>query len=195
MLEQLTNNNYGGGFPQISGNNIVWQGGVGGSDPEIFFYNGSTTTRLTNNNYDDYTPQISGNNIVWVGEVGGSDGEIFYYNGSTTTGNQFELEPWATQQGTFWDTQQWLVGNFNGDGRDDIVKAFNKGSLANIDVHTSNAINTNLASLADSRSEAIAKLSLTQSQQNTLIEVNDPTLAILTGVNSSALTADAFAVI
>jgi hypothetical protein len=46
---QLTNNNTDDRFPQISGNNIVWNG-TDGNDSEIYFYNGTTTTQLTNNN-------------------------------------------------------------------------------------------------------------------------------------------------
>ncbi len=44
---------------------------------------------------------------------------------------------WATRQGGFWNTQQWLSGDFNGDGKDDFAKVFNDGGLASIDVHLS----------------------------------------------------------
>jgi subtilisin family serine protease len=59
--------------------------------------------------------------------------DVHLSNGSSLTGQR-----WATRQGAFWDTQQWLVGDFNGDGRDDVAKAFNDNGLASIDVHLSN---------------------------------------------------------
>ncbi|MFM7676617.1 MAG: S8 family serine peptidase [Synechococcus sp.] len=57
---------------------------------------------------------------------------------SPSTGNRFAIQTWASRQGGFWDTQQWMTGDFNGDGRDDLAKAFNDGSQASIDVHLSN---------------------------------------------------------
>ena len=49
-----------------------------------------------------------------------------------------QLQRWATQQGGFWDTQQWLIGDFDGDGKLDLVNVFNDGGLASIDTHLSN---------------------------------------------------------
>ena len=66
-------------------------------------------------------------------EEGYASLDVHLSNGST-----FEIERWATKQGGFWDTQQWLVGDFNGDGRDDMVKAFNEEGYASLDVHLSN---------------------------------------------------------
>ncbi len=84
---QLTNRDNVKGNPQISGNNIVWNGSDG-HDSEIFFYNGSTVTTLTNNGRPDYYPQVSDDNVVWEGRV--VDGyrhlgwQIFFFNGSST---------------------------------------------------------------------------------------------------------------
>lgn len=49
----------------------------------------------------------------------------------------FAIQRWATQQGGFWDAQKWVVGDFNGDGRDDLAKAFDDGGFSSIDVHLS----------------------------------------------------------
>ena len=50
--------------PQINNNGqVVWEG-YDGTDWEIFFYNGTTTTQLTNNSYDDTHPQINDNGYV-----------------------------------------------------------------------------------------------------------------------------------
>jgi hypothetical protein len=53
-----------------------------------------------------------------------------------STGSGFGIQRWATRQGGFWDAQQWLVGDFNGDGKDDLAKAFTDAGLASMDVHT-----------------------------------------------------------
>jgi len=53
----------------------------------------------------------------------------------------FTNQRWATQQGGFWNNQKWLVGDFNGDGLDDLAKVFNDGNQASIDVHLSNGSN------------------------------------------------------
>ena len=47
----------------------------------------------------------------------------------------FALQRWATGQGRYWNEQQWRVGDFNGDGKDDMAKAFEDGGKACIDVH------------------------------------------------------------
>ncbi|MDJ0733997.1 MAG: hypothetical protein QNJ47_07935 [Nostocaceae cyanobacterium] len=50
------------------------------------------------------------------------------------------MQHWAYQQGGFWDSQKWILGDFNGDGKDDLAKAFNDGGLATIAVFTLCAI-------------------------------------------------------
>ncbi|WP_445635478.1 Peptidase S8/S53 domain-containing protein [Nostoc sp. DSM 114161] len=57
----------------------------------------------------------------------------------------FTNERWATRQGGFWNSQKWLVGDFNGDGRDDLAKVFNEANQANIDVHLSSGSNFTIA--------------------------------------------------
>jgi serralysin len=54
-----------------------------------------------------------------------------------STGSSFFMQRWATRQGGFWDGQQWMSGDFNGDGRDDLAKAFGEGVFASLDVHLS----------------------------------------------------------
>ena len=67
-----------------------------------------------------------------------NDGGLASLDTHLSNGSSFTLQRWATRQGGFWDAQQWLVGDFNGDGKDDMAKAFNDGGLASIDVHVSN---------------------------------------------------------
>ena len=59
-------------------------------------------------------------------------------------GSSFNIDRWATQQGGFSNAQKWLVGDFNGDGRDDLAKAFNNNGQANIDVHLSDGSGFNI---------------------------------------------------
>ena len=78
--------------PQVYGSNVVWYGyEEGGSDREIFLYDGNGITQLTHNSYNDggvnRGPQIYGSNVVWQGSDG-SDEEIFLYDGSTTVTTQ-----------------------------------------------------------------------------------------------------------
>ncbi len=51
--------------------------------------------------------------------------------------SKFAMQRWTTQQGGFWNSQQWFTGDFNGDGLTDIVKVFNDYGYATIDVHLS----------------------------------------------------------
>jgi hypothetical protein len=75
---------FGESTPQLSGSNVTWMSAdqVNGvyQDWEIFFYNGTTTTRLTNNNGDDYYPQISGSKILWEDR---SNRELLLYDMAT----------------------------------------------------------------------------------------------------------------
>ena len=48
---------------------------------------------------------------------------------------EFTPQRWATGQGRFWNEQQWRVGDFNGDGKDDMAKAFEERGKACIDIH------------------------------------------------------------
>ncbi|RCJ29443.1 hypothetical protein A6770_22190 [Nostoc minutum NIES-26] len=56
-----------------------------------------------------------------------------------SSGSSFGIQRWATKQSGFWNEQKWLSGDFNGDGRDDLAKAFNDNGLASIDVHPSSS--------------------------------------------------------
>ena len=46
------------------------------TDPEIFLWDGSTTTQITHNSGIDTEPAISGSNVVWSG-YDGNDWEIY----------------------------------------------------------------------------------------------------------------------
>ena len=82
-IQQLSDNTYHDGDPDISGSNVVWEG-ENGDDTEIFLYDGSMVIQLTDNNYDDSRPRVSGSNVAWECQDGG-DTEIYFFDGRTTT--------------------------------------------------------------------------------------------------------------
>jgi hypothetical protein len=59
-----------------------------------------------------------------------------------SNGSAFTKFRWATKQGWFWSDQKWVVGDFNGDGRDDFAKFWGDQVGAHqewvCDVHLSN---------------------------------------------------------
>ncbi|MDB9448708.1 FG-GAP repeat domain-containing protein [Dolichospermum circinale] len=66
-----------------------------------------------------------------------NDGGLATIDVHLSSGQGFTMQRWTTREGGFWDSQRWLVGDFNGDGKDDMGKAFNDNGLATIDVHLS----------------------------------------------------------
>ncbi len=61
--------------PAISGSNVVWKG-WDGSDQEIYFWDGSTTTQVTDNDVDDETPDVYDFDVVWSNDEDG-DSDIY----------------------------------------------------------------------------------------------------------------------
>ena len=49
--------------------------------------------------------------------------------------DNFVFENWISQQGRFWDNQDWRAGDFNGDGTSDLARAFQDGRYVSIDVY------------------------------------------------------------
>ena len=97
----------------ISGNNVVWQSGIGDSR-EIFLYDGNETIKLTDNDVPDLSPQINGDNVVWQSGIG-NDSEIFFYNGSETIqltdDNVENAFPAISDSSILW--QEWSVSEEN----------------------------------------------------------------------------------
>jgi 2-phospho-L-lactate guanylyltransferase (CobY/MobA/RfbA family) len=53
------------------------------------------------------------------------------------TRNGFTQQRWATLQGDFWDAQQWVAGDFDGDRYTDLANVFNDSGQTSIDLHRS----------------------------------------------------------
>jgi hypothetical protein len=53
------------------------------------------------------------------------------------SGSMFFIDRWSTQQSTYWSDQRWVVGDFDGDGRTDIAKAYSDGNKNTLDIHRS----------------------------------------------------------
>lgn len=59
-------------------------------------------------------------------------------NVNVQTGNAASfVERWVTEQGRFWDEQDWRAGDFNGDGIDDLARVFRDGRDVSIDLYYS----------------------------------------------------------
>ena len=66
---------------------------------------------------------------------------VFYCGGAAcvdihySTSASMSWSRWVTGQGGYWDGQAWGVGDFNGDGKEELGKAFYDCGAASIDVH------------------------------------------------------------
>jgi serralysin len=67
-----------------------------------------------------------------------NDGGLSSVDVHPSTGTSFGVQRWATQRGIFLDAQKWFAGDFNGDGKTDLVNVFEDAGRASIDVHLSN---------------------------------------------------------
>ena len=65
------------------------------------------------------------------------DGGRMSADAHLSTGSSFKIARWATKQGRIWDEMHWLTGDFNGDGRTDIMKLWESGGRMSADVHIS----------------------------------------------------------
>jgi RHS repeat-associated protein len=65
-----------------------------------------------------------------------------------STGGQFEYQRWAIGQGGYSDTMQWFVGDFNGDGKTDLMKVWNNNGKITADVHVSESSSDLIGSIS-----------------------------------------------
>lgn len=67
---------------------------------------------------------------------GGAGNDTYLLNKSLAT--EFQSQRWETKAGGFSSDQKWRTGDFNGDGKADLVNIFNDGGLMSTDVHMNN---------------------------------------------------------
>jgi hypothetical protein len=76
----------------LSGFSVYWSGSslydgqitwsrYGGSDFEIFLWDGSSISQITDNDFDNRAPSIYNGEIVWYGGTNSNDNEINYFDG------------------------------------------------------------------------------------------------------------------
>ena len=59
------------------------------------------------------------------------------YDVHASTGVAFARQRWATQSGAWLEGMLWFVGDFTGDGKDDVVVLFEQGGQVSMDVNAS----------------------------------------------------------
>jgi hypothetical protein len=72
---------------------------------------------------------------VWS-DGGNASASVYLANSTSTAFGA--ANQWMTKQNGYWDAQQWVAGDFNGDGRCDIAKVFVDNTNASADVHLAN---------------------------------------------------------
>ena len=126
------------------GNNLL-KGGVGN---DTYVLNSSLASGFQNQRWETKTGAFWGAQKWTTGDFNG-DGKtdlvnIFNDNGSMSAdmhmsnGKAFQTQRGETKAGGFWDAQKWATGDFNGDGKTDLVNIFNDNGLMSADIHTSN---------------------------------------------------------
>ena len=71
---------------------------------------------------------------VYRDSFNNTSGDLYEADGLGFAGTQYEA---IRGQGGFATSFNWLVGDYNGDGRDDVAKTFRTGNFVSIDVHKS----------------------------------------------------------
>jgi hypothetical protein len=113
---QITSNGYSDGYPEVSGDRVVWHG-HDGADRDIFTWTpAGGVSQLTANSYQEDRQHVSGDRVVWIGKDGG-DYEVFAWtpaNGTIalTSNGREDGQPQVSGDRVVW------VGN---DGTDDEI--------------------------------------------------------------------------
>jgi Calx-beta domain/RTX calcium-binding nonapeptide repeat (4 copies) len=126
----------------VSGNNAAWRSGE-----DVYFYNGSTTTKVTNPNQSrsNIIVGFDGTNLVWSG-YDGRETEIYRYNGITTSQitNDEIIQYDAVSSGTniAWSAYDPINGNYD-------VYLYNGTTTTNLSI--SSSTNDNYAAISGNR--------------------------------------------
>jgi len=144
-INRLTNNAKPDSDARVLGSNVVWQGQGGtdgGTDYEIFWYDGSTTTQLTENALADRFPEISSLGVMWERGSGTSQEVILHDFISETPltsnavfdGNAALIDNrvvWEQGSGNGIEILQWLAGATTNISQNVVVDRNPQGAGAN----------------------------------------------------------------
>jgi hypothetical protein len=138
-ITQITNDHQGQDQYVISGNNAARRIG-----DDIYFYNGTTSTKVTNANQSRQNQQIvlDGSNLVWLG-YDGRDWEIYRYNGTSVSQ--------ITNDNIDQDTPQISGNNIvwrGSDGIDQEIYLYNGTTTVNL---SNNGVDDNTPSISGNR--------------------------------------------
>ncbi len=107
----------------------------------------STGTAFTNQRWATQQGSVISGMLWFVGDFSGdgkdelavrwNDAGKITIDVHASTGTAFELQRWATQQGALIDGMLWFVGDFSGDGKDELAVRWNDAGKITIDVHVS----------------------------------------------------------
>ena len=138
--------------PLVSGVNLLWVGtggSDGGSDTEVFFYDGSSTRQLTQNNVNERAEGIDGNHLVWASQIGAVNQgvatyELFDSDGSTirqlTNNAVTDSFVGVSGDNLFWSSP---VGGLDSSGR--VTSELFYAKAGAVRQLTSNAVNEDLS--------------------------------------------------
>ncbi|HEX3047611.1 MAG TPA: PKD domain-containing protein [Bacillota bacterium] len=84
-----------------------------------------------------FTGDFNGDGLTDLAKFWGENGN-WTVDVHLSKGTSFMMQRWATQQGGYWEGQQWFVGDFNGDGATDFTKFWASGQSYWADVHRAN---------------------------------------------------------
>jgi hypothetical protein len=81
-----------------------------------------------------FTGDFDGNGKIDLGKVWNQGGAIDS-DVHTSTGSAFDMHRYMTNQGAYDDSMKWVVGDFDGDGKADLLDYWNDGGKFSADVH------------------------------------------------------------
>ena len=116
---------------------------------EFTFRNWSTSSLFYEKSHRLFTGDFNGDKKTDVAKIWNSNGkasiDVFFSEGTGLTGKRVVTESGSNKYG-----MKWYPGDFNGDGKTDIVKIYNESDKLKIDVYISSASDFSVSNWLDS---------------------------------------------